>query len=165
VNFASFGQMNPFRPQFMASPLSGDLCRPSFPGAVELFVGDSAEAPDEAVGSGVAAPDAPPVEDVALVVGVVDAARVADAVPAHARRGAAAPWPDAGPVPHEAFESVAVAVRESRSPADGKLPADAVLAHAVRRLATELRAVAEQPHAALPGAHCSLPPVAEPARN
>lgn len=134
---------------------------------------------DEAAGSGVPAPDVPPVEGVAQVEGVAlvagvavgdaarvgCAARVADAVPAYAQRGAAAAWPDAEPAPHGAFESAAVAVRASCSPADGMLPADVVLAHVVRRLAAALRGVAERPRGVPPGARCLLPPVAAPARN
>ena len=157
-----------------ALPLSGDLCRLSFPGAVRLFVDDSAEVPDEVAGSGVVAPDVTPVEGVAPAVGVVGdvaqvacEARAADVVPAHARRGAAAPWPDAEPVPvpHEAFESDAVAAGESPSSTDATFPADVVPVHAVRRLAVALRVVAELPRGAPPGAHCLPPLVAEPAKN
>ena len=159
----------------LALPLSGDLCRLSFPDAVaQPFADDSAGVLDEVAGSGVAVPDVIPVAGVAPAAGVVGdvapvacEARAADAVPAHARRGGAAPWPGAEPVPHEAFESAAVAVRDSPPSADAMFPADVVPAHAVRQLAAALRVVAQLPHGAPLGAYYLLPPppVAEPARN
>lgn len=155
-------------------PLNGDLCRPSFPdAAARLFADDSAEGPDGVVGSHVVAPDVTPVGGVASVVGVVgDVApvacepRAADVAPAaHARQGAAAPWPDAERVPHEAIEPAAVVVRESLQLADATFPADVLPAHAALRLAAALRGVVELRRGLPPDAHCLLRPVAEPARN
>lgn len=155
-------------------PLSGDLCRLSFPdAAARPFADDSVGAPDEAAGSDAVAPDVIRVGGEAAAACAVAAgaeqvargARVAYGVVARARRRAAAPWPDAERGPHEAFESAAAAAREPLLPVDGTFPADAGLVHAVRRFGAAFHAAAELLRGTAPGVHCSPPPVAGPARN